>query len=101
MSRSKISSNIIYPRSFQFLSIDKRFCQHKTCPISRTLLQPCYAQSTIRKANKLRTKQGWQQGGVRKEKTGQPKMQLKIKSQSLPQSLPSTIKQPKNKCGKN
>ncbi len=74
MSRSKISSNIIYPRSFQFLSIDKRFCQRKTYPISRTLLQPCYAQNTNRKANKLHIKQGWQQGADRKEKTGQQKM---------------------------
>ena len=79
MSKSKISSNIIYPRSFQFLSIDKHFCQHKTYPISRTLLQPCYGQNTNRKANKPHTKQGWQQVAGRKKTTTQSKMQSKIK----------------------
>lgn len=79
MSRSKITSNIIYPRLFQFLSIDKRFCQRKTYLISHTLLQPYYEQNTNRKANKLHTRQGWLQGVDRKEKTGQPKMQSKIK----------------------
>lgn len=79
MSRSKITSNIIYPRLFQFLSIDKRFCQRKTYLISHTLLQPYYEQNTSRKANRLHTKQEWQKGAVRKEKTTQPKMQSKIK----------------------
>ena len=69
MSRSKITSNIISPRSFQFLSIDKHFCQRKTYLISRTLLQPYYEQNTNRKANKPHTKQGWQQEADRKEKT--------------------------------
>ena len=98
MSRSKISSNIIYPRSFQFLNIDKRFCQRKTCPISRTLLQPCYAQNTNRKAKRLHIKQGWRQEAGRKEKTGQLKMQSKIKPWSPPQSLSGTINRPNNKC---
>ena len=69
MSRSKITSNIIYPRLFQFLSIDKRFCQRKTYLISHTLLQPYYEQNTNQKANKLHTRQGLQQGADRKEKT--------------------------------
>ena len=98
MSRSKITSNIIYPRLFQFLSIDKRFCQRKTYLISHTLLQPYYEQNTSRKANRLHIKQGRRQEAGRKEKTGQPKMQSKIKPWSLPQSPSGTINRPNNKC---